>query len=348
MSKVAMVVGAGGQDGKYLIGHLLDKNYKVVAVVRRSSVDNAVRLKEYLNNPLFSLAVGDVTDFGSVLGLVQEYKPDQIYNLAAQSFVKASFDQPALTWDVTAKGCLNVLEAIRLTDKNIRYYYASSSEQFGNKFDIDKDGKAYQDENTTMNPRSPYAIAKLAAFNMTRLYRDSYGIHATAAILMNHESKYRGEEFVTRKITKYIGKFYRHYSHWIQIGNFEKDSGISPDAFDFPKLKLGNLDAFRDWGHSKDYTRAMIMMLERDTPEDFLIATGEAYSVRQFLDFSFAVIGIKDWSPFVEVDPKFFRPAEVPYLRGDATKAREVLGWKPEISFKQLVEEMVTHDIQEA
>lgn len=339
-----LIFGVTGQDGSYLAELLLDSGYKVVGVGRRVSTDNTQRLKGLLNRESFLLASGDITDQANVIALVQTHKPCHIYNLAAQSHVKVSFDQPALTWDVTARGALNILEAIRLTDTSIRYYQASTSEMFGDQFDTDADGKNYQTDTTRMNPRSPYSVAKLAAHNFTILYRDSYKIHASSGILFNHESPRRGELFVTRKITKYVGKFYRAFQDIIESGHTETEAKLIMER-EYPKLELGNLDAFRDWGHARDYVRAMKMMVEADTADDYVVSTGEAHSVREFLDFSFGAIDIQDWSPFVIVNPAFFRPAEVPYLRGIATKIEKKLGWKPEISFQDLAEEMVKHDI---
>lgn len=351
-----LVFGVTGQDGSYLSELLLNDGYKVVGIARRVSTSNSQRLKEVLRRDSFFLASGDITDQANVIALVQKYKPCHIYNLAAQSHVKVSFEQPALTWNINACGALNILEAIRLIDTSIRYYQASTSEMFGNQFDTDDAGKNYQTDTTRMNPRSPYAISKLAAHNFTMLYRDSYNIHASTGTLFNHESPRRGENFVTRKITKYIGRFYRHLQELIGPENHKfsllenfciRDHIESLIIMErsFPKLELGNLDAFRDWGHAKDYVRAMKMIIESDKPDDYVIATGETHSVREFLDKCFDSIGIKDWSPFVTINPEFFRPSEVPYLRGLPTKAINKLGWKPEISFEELAKEMVEYDI---
>lgn len=339
-----LVFGVTGQDGSYLSEMLLDDGYNVVGVARRVSTDNTQRLKQVMSRDAFSLASGDITDQACVIGLVQKYRPCHIYNLAAQSHVKVSFEQPALTWDITARGALNILEAIRLTDTSIRYYQASTSEMFGDQYDCDKNDRAFQDERTRMNPRSPYSVAKLAAHNFTVLYRDSYNIHASSGILFNHESPRRGEYFVTRKITKYVANFYRQYKKLLDVCMSEEEA-LHTMSYEL-KLELGNLDAYRDWGHAKDYVRAMKMMMEADKAEDYVISTGEAHSVREFLDLSFSAIGVKDWSRFVVVNPAFFRPSEVPYLRGLASKAEKNLGWKPQISFQQLVEEMVKHDIE--
>lgn len=341
-----LIFGVTGQDGSYLAELLLDSGYKVVGVGRRVSTDNTQRLKEVLNRESFLLASGDITDQANVIALVQAHRPCHIYNLAAQSHVKVSFDQPALTWDVTARGALNILEAIRLTDTSIRYYQASTSEMFGDQFDTDGDGNSFQDDETRMNPRSPYSVAKLAAHNFTVLYRDSYKIHASSGILFNHESPRRGEMFVTRKITKYIGRLALYISMLKADMSITETEAILYASRHNPKLELGNLDACRDWGHAKDYVRAMKMMIEADSADDYVVSTGEAYSVRDFLDFAFGAIGIADWSPFVVVNPAFFRPSEVPYLRGISSKINRKLGWKPKISFQELVEEMVAEDIK--
>ena len=329
--KTAIVFGVTGQDGSYLTDLLISKNYKVVGVARRSSVDTTERIGEHQKNENFVLVEGDITDGFCVSDIINKYEPDEVYNLAAQSHVGTSFKQPTLTWDVTAGGCLNILEAIRVSPRcnEIRFYQASSSEMFGKNFTVTSSGK-YQDENTAFMPQSPYAIAKLAAHHLVRNYRDSYGIHASSGILFNHESERRGENFVTRKITKWIGKF-------VASGKDEN----------FPKLRLGNLQARRDWGHAKDYVRGMWLMLQQEEPDDYVIATGETHSVEEFLECSFEYAGIDNWNEYVYIDPEFFRPAEVDYLLGNPTKAREELGWEPQIKFRRLAELMTEADIDE-
>ena len=284
--------------------------------------------------PKIKIIEGDITDAFSVSNVIKEEEPDEIYNLAAQSHVGTRFKQPSLTWDVTAGGVLNILEAIRYSGRknDIKFYQASSSEMFGKNYNL-REGFAemikYQDEKTPFMPQSPYAIAKLAAHHLVRNYRDSYGIFACSGILFNHESERRGEKFVTRKITKWIGEFVA--------------SGMDKD---FPALRLGNLDAKRDWGHAEDYVRGMWEMVQHETPNDYVVATGETHSVREFLDIAFRHIGIDDWDDFVVIDPEFYRPAEVDYLLGIPAKAKRVLGWEPEISFQQLVERMVDSDVE--
>jgi GDPmannose 4,6-dehydratase len=330
----AIITGITGQDGSHLADLLLEKGYDVVGVSRRSSTDNTHRIKHILNHERFSLAQGDITDVHSIINILKAHGDvNEIYNLAAQSHVAVSFKQPALTWDITGKGCLNILQSIvDLKIENVKFYQASSSEMFGSNYDIEvgmASESKYQNEETKFLPQSPYAIAKCAAHYMTRLFREGYELHASAGILFNHEGPRRGENFVTRKITKWIGEFVK--------------SGKNAD---FPQLRLGNLDAFRDWGYAGDYCEAMWMMLQQDCPDDYVICTGHTHTIREFLDVAFKEIGIDDWSNYVVQDPEFYRPAEVDYLRGDATKANDVLGWKPRHSFKDLVKMMVKHDIE--
>ena len=328
----AIIFGITGQDGSYLAELLLEKGYEVIGVTRRVSVPTLNRITHIL--PKIKIIEGDITDAFSVSNVIKEEAPDEIYNLAAQSHVGTSFKQPSLTWDVTAGGVLNILEAIRYSGRkdDIKFYQASSSEMFGKNYNL-REGLAemikYQDEKTPFMPQSPYAIAKLAAHHLVRNYRDSYGIFACSGILFNHESERRGEKFVTRKITKWIGEFVA--------------SGMDAE---FPTLRLGNLDAKRDWGHAEDYVRGMWEMVQHETPNDYVVATGETHSVREFLDIAFRHIGIDDWDDFVVIDPEFYRPAEVDYLLGIPAKAKRVLGWEPEISFQQLVERMVDSDVE--
>lgn len=328
----AIIFGITGQDGSYLAELLLKKGYEVVGITRRVSVPTLNRITHIL--PKIKIIEGDITDAFSVSNVIKEEDPDEIYNLAAQSHVGTSFKQPSLTWDVTAGGVLNILEAIRYSGKKdrIKFYQASSSEMFGKNYNI-REGLAsmikYQDENTPFVPQSPYAIAKLAAHHLVRNYRESYGIFGCSGILFNHESERRGEKFVTRKITKWIGEFVA--------------SGMDKE---FPALRLGNLDAKRDWGHAEDYVRGMWEMLQHETPDDYVVATGETHSVREFLDIAFSHIGIDDWDDLVVIDPEFYRPAEVDYLLGIPAKANRVLQWEPRISFQQLVERMVDSDVE--
>ena len=364
--KTAMIFGVTGQDGSYLSELLLGKGYQVIGVTRRCSVNNTERLENCLPNANFVLCEGDVTDYPSTSGAMREYMPDECYNLAAQSHVGTSFKQPCYSLDVCAGGVLNVLESIRTINPTCRFYQASTSELFGNNHSETHDGiTRYQDEDTALMPTSPYAIAKLAGHNFVKMYRDAYNIHASAGILFNHESERRGEKFVTRKITKWIGDFvawlppesnindcmsqlpcmdtqlvFRDKEFYIPtIGNVAN----SPV---FPKLRLGNLDAARDWGHAEDYVRMMWMMLQADKPDDYVIATGKTHTIKEFLEEAFAVVGISNWSDYVYIDPEFCRPSDVEYLCGHAGKARKELGWEPRVNFKELVTRMVQHDIK--
>jgi|TARA_R100000482_G_scaffold123072_1_gene72146 GDPmannose 4,6-dehydratase len=356
--KTAIIFGITGQDGSHLADLLLEKNYKVTGVTRRTSTDNTTRISHILNNKNFRLASGDITDASSVLNILREHEQvDEVYNLAAQSHVAVSFKQPGLTWDITGKGCLNILQG--LVDLNMlgaRFYQASSSEMFGKNYDVElgmTTESKYQNEETKFLPQSPYAIAKCAAHYMTALYRDGYGIHASAGILFNHEGPRRGETFVTRKITKWIGDFvkwmnslnisYADLSSACEEGDSLFASGVQ---YSFPKLRLGNLDAYRDWGYAGDYCEAMWMMLQQDEADDYVICTGETHTIREFLDVAFKEAGITDWSSCVIQDPEFYRPAEVDYLRGDCSKANTKLGWTPKHSFEDLVKMMVKHDLE--
>jgi GDPmannose 4,6-dehydratase len=270
-----------------------------------------------------------------VARIVKAIKPDEYYNLAAQSHVATSFEQPSYTWDATAKGVLNALEAIRNESADTKFYQASSSEMFGKNYttvydDFGENPIKFQNEETAFYPQSPYAIAKLAGHHLVRNYRDSYNIFACSGILFNHESERRGENFVTRKITKWLGEFIAS----------DKDKK-------FPKLRLGNLDAHRDWGHAQDYVKAMWLMLQQENPDDYVVATGNTYTIKEFLEAAFSRYDL-NWEKYVVIDPKFYRPAEVEFLRGSPKKAKEKLKWSPEISFYQLVERMVEHDVAEA
>jgi len=327
----AIIFGVTGQDGSHLADLLLSKDYDVVGVARRSSVDTTLRIKHLLEKSNFSLVHGDITDASSVINILRnDSDVNEVYNLAAQSHVGVSFKQPGLTWDITGKGCLNILQSIVDLGMDCRFYQASSSEMFGDSYDVDEEGNKYQNEETKFLPQSPYAIAKCAAHYLVRLFREAYGLHASAGILFNHEGERRGENFVTRKITKWIGD-------WSKTG-YDKN---------FPKLRLGNLDAFRDWGYAGDYVEAMYLMLQEDVADDYVICTGKTYTIREFLDEAFGYINIDDWSEHVVVDPEFYRPAEVDYLRGDSSKANNKLGWTAKNDLKGLVTIMMEHDLNE-
>ncbi len=315
MTKRALITGVTGQDGSYLAELLLEKGYEVLGMVRRSSTVNFERIAHLQDKITF--VPGDLLDEISMIHILQEHRPQEVYNLAAQSFVQTSFGQPVLTGETTALGVTRLLDAIRLVDPKIRFYQASSSEMFGKVHEVP------QTETTPFHPRSPYGVAKVYGHWITLNYRESYGLHATSGILFNHESPRRGLEFVTRKISHTVAQ--------IKLGLVDE-------------LRLGNLDAQRDWGFAGDYVEAMWLMLQREIPEDFVICTGQTHSVREFCEVAFGHAGL-NWEEHVVVDESFFRPAEVDLLVGDATKADEMLGWKPETSFESLVTMMVDADI---
>ena len=321
----AIITGVTGQDGSHLADLLLGKGYEVLGVVRRSSCDTTGRIKHLSNNNKFKLCEGDVTDVSSVLNIFKNnHEVDEVYNLAAQSHVATSFKQPAHTWDVTGKGCLNLLQALVDTELDAKFYQASSSEMFGSSFDRVRNGVKYQNENTKLMPNSPYAIAKTAAHHAVRIYRDAYELHASSGILFNHEGPRRGDNFVTQKIINWISEFVKQYK-----------------SKDFPKLRLGNLDASRDWGFAGDYVEAMWLMLQQDKPDDYVICTGETHTIRDFLDIAFKQIDIDNWEDWVVIDPEFYRPSEVPYLKGDCSKAIKKLGWRPKYNLEGLIRLML-------
>ncbi len=314
-AKKALITGITGQDGSYLAELLLEKGYEVYGMVRRTSLERFDRLEGIRDRIQF--VQGDLTDQSSLDIAVRDVEPEEIYNLAAQSFVPASWNQPTLTADVTGMGTMRLLESIRKFRPHARFYQASSSEMFGKVREVP------QSENTPFHPRSPYGVAKAYAHYITVNYRESYGIFACSGILFNHESPRRGLEFVTRKITDGVARI-KH--------------GLATE------LTLGNLDARRDWGYAGDYVKAMWMMLNATEPEDFVIATGESHSVRDFVEVAFSHVGL-DWEKYVKTDPSLLRPAEVDLLVGDNTKAREILGWEPRVGFTELVRMMVDADM---
>lgn len=341
----AIITGITGQDGSHLADLLLAKNYEVVGVARRTSTDNTHRIKHLLNAPSFKLVEGDITDTSNIINILKNTAHvDEIYNLAAQSHVGTSFKQPALTWDITGKGCINILQAIvDLNLDNIKFYQASSSEMFGSSYDINSSGEKYQNEETKFMPNSPYAIAKCAAHHSVRLFREAYGLHASCGILFNHEGPRRGDNFVTQKIVKWIASF----TKWLNLNDqlvgdfaFTEDLIYKGRNF-FPKLRLGNLDTFRDWGYAGDYVEAMWLMLQQEKPEDYVICTGETNTVAEFLDIAFNYVGLSEWRNYIYIDPEFYRPSEVDYLRGDCTKANVKLGWKSDHTLEELVKLML-------
>jgi GDPmannose 4,6-dehydratase len=315
----ALITGITGQDGAYLAQFLLAKGYQVFGMARRTSAggfhDSRLRWLGILDK--VTIVDGDLVDLSSILRLVGEVEPDEVYNLAAQSFVGTSWHQPLLTTQVTAVGVTNMLESLRLSRPRARFYQASSSEMYG------RTQHERQSETTPFHPRSPYAVAKLYGHWITINYRESYGMHASSGILFNHESPLRGIEFVTRKVTDAAAR--------IKLGLANE-------------LKLGNIDARRDWGHARDYVRAMWMMLQQETPDDYVIATGRTTTIREMCDLAFARVGLKA-DDYVVIDPRLFRPAEVDILRGDSSKARSALGWRPEVTLEEMIAEMVDADI---
>ncbi len=321
--KRALITGITGQDGSYLTELLLEKGYQVFGIVRRSSSFNTDRIDHLYQDPhvpnaRLRMFYGDLHDSSSLNTILRNTQPDEIYNLGAQSHVRVSFDVPEYTGDVTGLGTVRILEAIRETGITPKFYQASSSELYGRVREVP------QTELTPFHPRSPYACAKAYAYHITVNYRESYGLFACNGILFNHESERRGETFVSRKISRAATR--------IKLGLQDK-------------LYMGNLDARRDWGYARDYVEAMWLMLQADEADDFVIATGENHSVREFLDEAFGYLDL-DWKEFVETDPRYYRPAEVDLLLGDSSKARRVLGWEPKVGFKELVRIMVDHDLE--
>ena len=321
-TKKALITGITGQDGSYLAELLLEKGYEVHGIIRRSSSFNTGRIEHlyqdfHVNDVRVFLHYGDLADSSALSRLLEKIQPDEIYNLAAQSHVRVSFDIPEYTADVVALGTIRILDAIKETEIKTKFYQASTSELYG------KVVETPQTEKTPFYPRSPYACAKLYSYWITVNYRESYDMYACNGILFNHESPRRGETFVTKKITHAIARILKK----------EQD-----------KLYLGNLDAKRDWGYAKDYVEAMWLMLQQDKAEDYVIATGETHSVREFLDEAFGLVGL-DWKKYVEIDPRYYRPAEVDLLLGNPEKAKEKLGWKPKTTFKELVKIMLEYDL---
>jgi len=313
--KRALITGITGQDGSYLAEYLLELGYEVIGMIRRSSTVNFERIRHIQDDITFATA--DLLDEVSLINMLREHRPSEVYNLAAQSFVQTSFSQPVFTGEVTGLGVTRMLDAIRVVDPGIRFYQASSSEMFG------KVQAVPQSESTPFYPRSPYGVAKLYGHWITVNYRESYDMYACSGILFNHESPRRGLEFVTRKITNGVAR--------IKLG-IDKE------------LRLGNLDAKRDWGFAKDYVRAMYLMLQQATPDDYVVSTGETYSVRRFCEIAFGHVGL-DYSNHVVIDERFYRPAEVDLLVGDPSKAKQQLGWSRDVSFEQLVTMMVDADL---
>lgn len=320
--KRALITGITGQDGRHLSQFLSTKGYQVFGLVRGQNNPKIEVVQA--ENPAIELVEGDLRDLSSLIAIVEQVQPDEVYNLGAISFVQLSFKQAELTAEITGLGVLRMLEAVRIVgggeNNPIRFYQASSSEMFG------KVRETPQNENTPFHPRSPYGVAKVFGHYTTMNYREAYGIHASSGILFNHEGPKRGLEFVTRKVTNAVAR--------IKLGLQDK-------------ISLGNLEAKRDWGYAGDYVEAMWRMLQQDEPDDYVVATGEAHSIRDLLDTAFRIAGIDDWERHVEQDPRFYRPAEVDLLIGDASKARSKLGWEPRVSFEELVQMMYENDLKE-
>ncbi len=317
----ALITGITGQDGYYLAKLLLEKDYEVHGLIRRSSNINTIRIDsliaEYFGSEKFNLYYSDLLDSSSLTNLINNIMPDEIYNLAAQSHVAVSFKNPIYSTNTSTVGTLTILESLRNTDKKIKFYQASSSEMYGGK------ANGLLDENSEFDPKSPYAAAKLFSYNITKIYRESYDIFGVNGILFNHESPLRGETFVTRKISRAVGRIHNH----IQT-----------------KLTLGNLDASRDWGYAGDYVKGMYLMLQHSKADDWVLATGETYTVRDFAEAAFKYVGL-DWQDYVQTSEKYLRPNEVDYLLGDSSKAKKELGWKVEVNFENLVKKMVESDL---
>ena len=314
--KRALITGINGMDGSYLADLLLEKGYEVYGMERRSSSKNRTNTGHLEGKVTF--VNGDLTDQNSLVRCLRESDPDEVYNLAAQSFVGVSWDIPESTGDVNALGCLRMLEAIREYNPKIKFYQACTSEMYGKMVENPAN------ENTPFYPRSPYGVAKLYAYWITKNYRESYNMFACSGILFNHESERRGIEFVTRKITDGVAR--------IHLGLADS-------------ISLGNLDSKRDWGYAPDYVEGMWKMLQQDQPDDFVLATGDTYSIRQFLDLAFDAIGIAEWGSYVTIDPRYYRPAEVDVLRGDYSKAKDILDWQPKVKLREMVSKMVRNDL---
>ena len=345
MSKKAIIFGVTGQDGSFLTEFLLSKGYIVYGVARRVSTHNDERLR-HIKDENFIVLQGDITDANNVNSIVGSIKPDEVYNLAAQSHVRISFDEPSHSFEVTAQGTMNVLESIRQLSPSSRYYQAGSSEMFGDAISHrGQDGLGFQNEDTPFNPQSPYAVAKLAAHHMTKIYRSGYKLFACNGILFNHESERRGDLFVSRKITLHIASLRKYVDDRMMNSDF--DLVIDEAVRGGPVLSLGNTSSYRDWGYAPDYCKAMWLMLQVDKPDDYVISTGEAHTVQEFLIKAFQhSLGYYSDS-LIKIDPALYRAAEVNYLCGDFAKAKSKLNWEPTVKFDELVKLMVDNDLKQ-
>lgn len=353
MSKTILITGAPGQDATVLTHQLIQEGHRVICTYRYSSVDFSHRFKHFpVGSPLFTPVCCDITDSSGCTELVQRYDPDEIYNLAAQSHVHESFKNPAAVFEINTKPVIYFLEAIRRLSPQTRFLQASTSEMFGSNYSVSDEGVPVQDENTPLAGNSPYAVSKIAAHNMVRLYRESYGLFACSSICFNHEGIYRGENFITRKVSKWVG----HYMAWCEKyklppdgpAKFTQEYIVFKNGQLYPKLKLGNLNAVRDWSSAEDLTRGMQLMLAADYPNDFVLCSGQGRNIRQLLEAAFHYIDVDNFhlDLYVQQDPTLCRPCEVPFLQGSAAKAKRLLGWEPRISFHQLIQEMVANDYQ--
>lgn len=351
-----LITGVTGQTGSYLAELYLSKGYNVFGLARRVSVDTTWRIKGCLEHKNFKLIAGDITDYSSLINAFAQAQPHIVINCAAQSHVHVSFDQPLLTWDITAKGALNIIEIIRQQYPHVKFIQLSSSEMFGSSVSAGN----VQDLNTPFCPQSPYSVAKLAVHNTVQLYRKCYGLHLTSCINFNKESPRRGDNFVTKKITKYIGELMDPFNvHNMPIdervtesiwgGNHKiwRTNVVKEVRFNHPKLKLGNIYASRDWMHARDAAEAIYLMGEQREPDDYIVCSGETKTIVEFLDEAFHYVG-KNFNDYIEIDETLKRPAEVPFLRGDNSYIRNKLGWYPKVTFKELVKEMVDYDIQDS
>jgi GDPmannose 4,6-dehydratase len=327
MTKTAIITGITGQDGSYLAELLLNKGYGVVGLYRRSSINNFERINHLTSHPRLILEEFDITDPSDCLSVITKHRPSELYNLAAQSHVATSFKQPTTTFEINTIGVTNLLESIRKYSSTTKFYQASTSEMFGRNYQTNMIMGDFQNEQTAFLPQSPYAIAKLASHRMVQIYRSAYQIYACSGILFNHESPRRGENFLTRKVTSYIGKLI---------------NGLIPHN---TKLKLGNLDSYRDWGHARDYVSAMYLMLQQSKPDDFVISSGETHSVKEFVIKAFELVNL-NWENYVAIDHELYRPSEVAYLKGDSSKAKTQLKWNTSVSFNELIKDMINSDIE--